>query len=157
MHNPLSTNELENSKRTMEMRRINDYSLRKFKSARRDKQRYIFVRNFENFDFELEKEREVNVNKDGPGAWGPLDPLKKTSLSLIRPRAREECHVNSIILSFLFCFSFACRRFLGVCRCMSWRYFLPTGKHSEKWTTMANGVLLCAQLVDKSVAFLTIM
>lgn len=60
------------------MRRINDYSQWKFKSAHWDKRRYIFVRNFENFDFELEgkKERSTLI-KTAPGRGVPLTPLKK--------------------------------------------------------------------------------
>lgn len=84
-----------------------------------------FKGNLENFDFELKVGR--HVNKNGPGAEGPLDPLKITSLSLIRPRARHECHVNSIMLFILSCF------FLP--RCLVLHVAVtshPIGNHREK-------------------------
>lgn len=76
--------------------------------------RLFFCEKFGKFEFKLEKEKKVSVNKNSPGAQGPLDPLKKTSLSLIRPRVSNECHVNSIMLLIFFHFSFPCQRFLGV-------------------------------------------
>lgn len=81
---------------------------------------------------QVRKKKKVSVNKNGPGAQGPLDPLKKTSLSLIRPTVSDECHVNSIMLLILFHFSFSCQRFLGVWRIVTTYNSLPSGESQWK-------------------------